>query len=73
MDKDEEDHSRNNNEESKLSRTLSNLFASGNDQKAATSSSMLNKSMVYNSAGGYGRERISSFQAPQKKHIIRPV
>ena len=52
MNKDEEDHSRNKNEESKLSRAMSSMFGIGSEEKAAASSQMLNRSMVYNSNSG---------------------
>ena len=52
MNKDEEDHKKNQNEESKLSRAMSHMFGIGSEEKAATSSQMLNRSVVYNSEIG---------------------
>ena len=74
MDKDQENR---NNEESKnqLSQSFSTNVFGGRGTEKVTTSSLMNKSMIIQTSSNknsYGRERISSFQAP-KKLLVKPV
>ena len=75
MNKDQQENRNKEESKNQLSQSFSTNVFGGRGTEKVTTSSLMNKSMIIQTSSNknsYGRERISSFQAP-KKLLVKPV